>query len=116
MEAWGLRWNTESWHAYLEIAQEESDLIGIRDCTCSGRPLGSLGFTRALEKEAHRVLTPQKRGLRSSPDPLPSSLLFSSTLFNLLRRCGNGHLHGSDDKGAPGNLSLVDPWLGVVSS
>jgi hypothetical protein len=56
--------------AYLEIAQDESDLISIRDCTYSG-PLGSLDFTRALEKEAHRVLTPQKRGPKKRPGPAP---------------------------------------------
>lgn len=59
---WGQRWNTDDWGAYLQAAQEESDVTAIRDSTYSGRPLASAEFTRALEKDAHRPLTPQKRG------------------------------------------------------
>lgn len=77
MDAWSQRWSTDTWHAYLQIAQDESDLIGIRDSTYSGRPLGSADFTRALEKEAHRPLTPQKRGPKKHPGPAPQQ----ATLF-----------------------------------
>jgi len=110
MEAWSRQWNTGSWHAYLEIAQDESDLTGIRDCTYSGRPLGSLDFTRALEKEAHRVPTPQKRGPKKQPGPaLPSRMLYSSTLSNPVAtvRRQNHRLHGSGDNSVTGALSLI---------
>jgi putative transposase len=69
MDAWQQRWSTGTWRTFLQIAQDESDLVGIRNCTCSGRPLGSADFTRALEKEAHRPLTPQKRGPKKQPGP-----------------------------------------------
>jgi hypothetical protein len=62
MDVWGQRWSTDGWRAYLQATQDESSLLAIRDSTCSGRPLGSAEFTRTLEKEAQRPLTPQKRG------------------------------------------------------
>lgn len=77
MDAWTRRWSSETWRTYLQIAQDESDLIAIRNSTYSGRPLGSADFTRALEKEAHRPLTPQKRGPKKQPGPAPQQ----ATLF-----------------------------------
>jgi len=64
----------------LPIASLKSvirDLIAIRDCTYSGRPLGEEEFTRELEKDAHRTLTPQKRGPKKQSGPAPQQ----ATLF-----------------------------------
>jgi putative transposase len=61
MDLWGRRWSTDDWRAYLQTIQDESSLLAIRDSTYSGRPLGSAEFTRTLEKEVHRPLTPQSR-------------------------------------------------------
>ena len=47
----GRRWTANTWHTYLQAAQEESKLIAIRDSTYSGRPLASADFIRELEKE-----------------------------------------------------------------
>jgi putative transposase len=62
MDTWGRRWSSGDWHAYLLGTQHESSLKAIRDSTYSGRPLGSVEFTRALEKQVHRPLTRQKPG------------------------------------------------------
>ena len=78
MDAWGQRWSTDTWHSYLQAAQDESNLIAIRDCTYSGRPLGAAEFTRELEKDAHRPLTPQKRGPKKQSGPPPQQ----ATLFS----------------------------------
>jgi putative transposase len=62
MDLWGRRWSSDGWRTHLRATQDESSLLAIRDSTYSGRPLGSAEFARALEREAHRPLTPQKRG------------------------------------------------------
>jgi hypothetical protein len=61
----------------LQATQDESSLLAIRDSTYSGRPLGSAEFTRTLEKEAHRPLTPQKRGPKKRTGPAHEQAIFS---------------------------------------
>jgi putative transposase len=81
MDLWGRRWTTDDWRAYLEATQDESSLLAIRDSTYSGRPLGSAEFTRALEKQTNRPLTPQKRGPKKRPEPANEQVLFSFDSF-----------------------------------
>jgi hypothetical protein len=63
-EAWG-------------TSESRQILLAIRDSTYSGRPLGSAESTRALEREAHRRLTPQKRGPKKRPEPGQEQAIFS---------------------------------------
>ena len=81
MDFWGRRWSTDHWRAYLQASQDESSLLAIRDGTYSGRPLGSAEFTRALEREARRPLTPQKRGPKRRPEPGQEQAIFSFDSF-----------------------------------
>jgi len=81
MDLWGRRWTADDWRAYLEATQDEGSLLAIRDITYSGRPLGSAEFTRALEKQTNRPLTPQKRGPKKRPEPANEQVLFSFDSF-----------------------------------
>ena len=51
------------------MAAEESaaDVHALRECTHSGRPLGSDEFTEMIERNTHRRLTPQKGGRPRKP-------------------------------------------------
>ena len=81
MDLWGRRWSIDDWRAYLQAPQDESGLVAIRDSTYSGRPLGSAEFTRALEREADRPLTPQKRGPKRRPESGDEQAVFSFDSF-----------------------------------
>jgi putative transposase len=81
MHLWGRRWSVDDWRAYLQAPQDESSLVAIRDSTYSGRPLGSAEFTRALEREADRPLTPQKRGPKRRPESGDEQAVFSFDSF-----------------------------------
>jgi putative transposase len=75
------RWSTDDWRTYLQATQDEASLVAIRDSTYSGRPLGSAEFSRALERETHRPLTPQKRGPKKQPEPGHEQAIFSFDSF-----------------------------------
>ena len=77
----GRRWTTDDWRAYSEATQDEGSLLAIRDITYSGRPLGSAEFTRALEKQTNRPLTPQKRRPKKRPEPANEQVLFPFDSF-----------------------------------
>src|SRR5277367_2262205 len=62
LEVWQSHWTVSTWHDYL--GEMKSDLAAIRQCTHTGRPLGTGEFVRGLDKIAHRRLAPQKRGRR----------------------------------------------------
>ena len=49
----------------------------LRAVTSRARPLGSQEFTRVLEKETKRRLTPQKRGPRKKADSSENQGTFS---------------------------------------
>ena len=66
-----------TWRAYLDAGVAESQLTAIRRSTYSGRPRGSQEFTRTLEKETKRRLTPQKRGPRKKADRSENQETFS---------------------------------------
>ena len=115
MDAWEQRWSAGTWSTFLQFAQDESDLVGIRDCTYSGRPLGSADFIRGLEKEVHRPLTPQKRGLRSSPDPLSSRLVHSTIPSNPVIRNRRSTNHCPRSSGGKRGSNCLNRVLRSVS-
>jgi putative transposase len=61
-ERWRMRWNAAAWREYLDGGQDAASLDLIRRNTHTGRPLGSVDFTRALELETRRRLAPGKPG------------------------------------------------------
>ena len=62
MGAWKDRWNISSWQEYLKAGNAESEITAIRQCTHTGRPLGTEEFIRTLEGQMQRQLAPQKGG------------------------------------------------------
>ena len=62
METWAAQWDTSSWRKYLGAAAEDSENEAVRQCTHTGRPLGSKEFVHALEQETGRLLAPRKGG------------------------------------------------------
>jgi putative transposase len=77
IEMWRGRWSEEEWCAYLEAMPDGSVMKAIRDSTFGGRPLGSPEFTRALERDAHRPLTVQKRGPKKRVEPAGQQIQLS---------------------------------------
>ena len=78
MELWRSRWNSESWRSYLRQGDLEEETARIRECTHTGRPLGTAEFIAAVEAATERSLTPQKGGRpkRRPEDKRQGSLLF----------------------------------------
>lgn len=69
-EPWVKRWSSESWRGYLASGESQSDVLAIRKCTHTGRPLGTRAFVRSLEQATSRRLEPEKGGRpRTSPYP-----------------------------------------------
>ena len=62
---WRARWDSSSWRKYLEEKDSEEELVALRQCTHTGRPLGTAEFIQAMEETTQRCLTPRKRGRRS---------------------------------------------------
>jgi putative transposase len=62
MEQWRKRWTVSAWRNYLAAGESEDDLAELRQCTHTGRPLGSPEFIEAIEKSTQRQLVPQKGG------------------------------------------------------
>ena len=56
LEVWQSRWTVSTCHEDLAPGQMESKLAAIRQCTHTGRPLGTGEFVRGLEKIAPRRL------------------------------------------------------------
>ena len=78
MDLWASHWSPGDWRSYLDVGTSGSTLTAIRRSTFSGRPLGSEEFTRAVETETKRCLTPQKRGPKRRTNGEPQEAL----LFN----------------------------------
>jgi putative transposase len=62
MGIWRNHWTTNAWRQYLAAGEMESNLAEIRQCTHTGRPLGSTEFVQTLEGSMKRRLAPQKGG------------------------------------------------------
>ncbi|HEV3218761.1 MAG TPA: transposase [Candidatus Acidoferrales bacterium] len=80
MEIWSERWSAESWREFLASSEPDDQLTAIRQCTHSGRPLGTPDFVHSLEKVALRRLAPEKGGRRrnrpAEPDPRQKVITF----------------------------------------
>ena len=62
MEQWNQRWDVGSWRKYLGTPETELELLALRQCTHTGRPLGSGEFVRRLEEKTERSLAARKGG------------------------------------------------------
>jgi putative transposase len=62
MKDWQSRWDVSSWREYLAAGEDESEIAAVRQCTHTGRPLGTEEFVRDLEAAAKRLLAPRKGG------------------------------------------------------
>jgi plasmid stabilization system protein ParE len=69
IELWNKHWNFETWKEYLCEPGAEADAEAIRQCTHTGRPLGTAEFIETVEKTVGRILSPQKGG---RPPKLPN--------------------------------------------
>lgn len=68
VELWSERWSAKNWCEYLASGEREQELQAIRQCTHTGRPLGTAAFLHSLEEATLRRLAPQKGGRpRKSP-------------------------------------------------
>lgn len=61
-DLWEQQWTAATWREYLSEAAAEHDVEEIRQCTHTGRPLGTAEFVKTLEKAVGRALAPQKGG------------------------------------------------------
>jgi putative transposase len=78
MESWQARWPVCEWRTFLATGEAESELTAIRNCTYTGRPLGTREFIRSLETETNRSLTVQRRGRprKAAIDERQSAMVF----------------------------------------
>ena len=68
-ELWQTHWTNTSWRKYLAEGETETVLASIRQCTHTGRPLGTQEFVHELENAIERRLVPQKGGRPAKPRP-----------------------------------------------
>jgi hypothetical protein len=62
MEAWKERWDVPSWREFPAAGDTEPGRMAMRQCTHTGRPLGTEEFVHKLEEAAKRPLAPRKGG------------------------------------------------------
>jgi len=62
MQLWRKRWTVSGWRRYLSSEESQGDLAELRQCTHTGRPLGSPEFIAAVEESTQRHLVPRKGG------------------------------------------------------
>jgi putative transposase len=60
IERWQTRWTVAAWREYLAAEESPTDLNSLRQCTHTGRPLGTSEFVAALEQTTLRRLAPRK--------------------------------------------------------
>jgi hypothetical protein len=80
MEEWNRYWSVESWRKFLNAGETDTQFADIRQCTHTGRPLGSVEFIEALEQKTSRQLAPRKGGrpTKTFADKRQGSILFDS--------------------------------------
>jgi hypothetical protein len=76
MEPWRNRWNVSEWREYLAAGESEADLATLRQCTHTGRPLGSLEFIEALENPRTATSLRKREVVPRSPSPMAGSTRF----------------------------------------
>ena len=59
---WQRHWSNSAWREYLRAGVTESDMVSIRRCTYTGRPLGTAEFIKELEQKTRRRLALRKGG------------------------------------------------------
>jgi hypothetical protein len=62
MKEWAEQWDVSSWKNYLKAGASEAEIRAVRQCTHTGRPLGSEQFVQELEGQTNRQLAPRKGG------------------------------------------------------
>ena len=67
IEPWQKRWTPAEWIEYLAARESQSETTALRQCTHTGRPLGTTEFVIALEQLTSRRLAPQKGGRPRKP-------------------------------------------------
>jgi hypothetical protein len=67
MDSWRKRWTETEWVQYLADGGTHADVAGLRQCTHTGRPLGTSDFVAELEKSTLRLLAPRKGGRPKQP-------------------------------------------------
>ncbi len=79
MKPWRQHWSEDAWRKYLEEGESASELFALRQCTHTGRPLGSAAFTESIEQSTHRRLAPRKGGRprKSVADPRQQPLILN---------------------------------------
>ena len=66
-QPWDSYWKAQAWQDYLALGEVQSEFAEIRQCTHTGRPLGSQEFIRSLEQSTQRQLSPLKGGRPRKP-------------------------------------------------
>jgi putative transposase len=69
METWQKRCTVAEWREYVAAGESQNDVRGLRQCTHTGRPLGSAEFVARLEQATSRSLAPRKGGRPKKPTP-----------------------------------------------
>jgi putative transposase len=78
MEQWRQRWTTAEWREFLAARESPSEVRSLRQCTHTGRPLGTAEFVAGLEQKTLRPLAPRKGGRPKKPASDSRQLNFSS--------------------------------------
>jgi len=68
------RWSASAWCAYVGRNESDSELREVRQCTHTGRPLGSRGFVGEIEAATNRNLVPLKGGRPRASKPESNQL------------------------------------------
>ena len=87
MERWQKRWSVAEWREHLAARESATDVGALRQCTHTGRPLGTSEFVARLEQTTSRPLAPRKGGRPKTPLPIPRKT--ASPLLRKLRKLGN---------------------------
>jgi len=71
MNLWRARWTEQTWNDYLTAGESSAELVTLRQCTHTGRPLGTAEFVGGLENQRcgtplHAARTPGKAVSRFS--------------------------------------------------
>jgi len=67
MERWQKRWTVAQWNQYLAARESATDVGALRQCTHTGRPLGTSEFIAQFEQTTARPLAPRKGGRPKKP-------------------------------------------------
>jgi putative transposase len=72
LEPWQKRWTLAEWSEYLAAGESAIDVSALRQCTHTGRPLGTTEFVARLEQTTSRPLAPRKGGRPKKPSTVGS--------------------------------------------